>query len=390
MRQYPKKNFRGRKNTTKNKRKSNIDYRKLAQSATPEVKQKEFVAEISFNDMELDSKLKANVLAKGFTHPTEIQEATYQHVKNGDNVVGIANTGTGKTAAFLIPIIQKICEQGHSQDSLIIVPTRELANQVELEFRSLSKGLNLKSVCFIGGGSVSKDVSLAKRSNDLIIGTPGRLLDLINRKALRLSNVKTLVLDEFDRMLDMGFINDINRILDQIKSREQTLLYSATLDKTQAQLVSTIAKDHKKIQIDSGKSANGNIDQHVIKVEDGEDKYKMFQELLGQPEFTKVIVFAETKRLVDRLAKKLNNNGIKTGLIHGDKSQNFRNKAIAQFKKGNSKVLIATDVVARGIDIDDISHVVNYQLPQTMDSYLHRIGRTGRAGKKGVAYTLVD
>ncbi len=385
MRNYKRRNsFGGSK-----KKKSNLDYRQLIKSASQETI-KPYEAKIEFSEMDLNSVLKANILSKGFSKPTEIQEATYTPIKAGENVVGIANTGTGKTAAFLIPIIEKMLSNKRGNLSLVIVPTRELATQVQEEFKSLTKGLNLMSGCLIGGGSVSRDIKFSKGRKDIIIGTPGRLMDLINRRALNLNNVQTLVLDEFDRMLDMGFINDIKRILSKIENRKQTLLYSATKDKSQAKLIKEIAGNAKVIEISSGYSANKNIDQNVIKVDGSEDKFSMLLDLVSEPNFDKVIVFAETKRLVDKLAKRLNSNGISTGWIHGDKSQSFRNKAIKQFKAGKSKMLIATDVVARGIDIDDISHVINYQLPQSMDSYLHRIGRTGRAGKTGVAYTFVD
>lgn len=384
MRHFKKRRFAGNK-----KKKSNLDYRLLTKSASNEQEQK-YEAKIAFSEMELNSILKSNILKKGFSKPTEIQEATYNFVKQGKDVVGIANTGTGKTAAFLIPVIEKMIANKKGNLSLVIVPTRELANQVELEFKTLTKGLNLNSGCLIGGGSVSKDIQFAKGKKDIIIGTPGRIIDLINRRALNLSSVQTLILDEFDRMLDMGFINDVRKIVSEVKQRNQTLLYSATKDKSQDKLISEIAVNAELIEVSSGATANKNIDQNIIKIDHTEEKFNVFMDLISKPNFDKVIVFAETKRLVDKLAKKLNNSGITAGIIHGDKTQSFRNKAIKQFKTGRSKILIATDVVARGIDIDDITHVINYQLPQTMDSYLHRIGRTGRAGKKGVAYTFVD
>jgi ATP-dependent RNA helicase RhlE len=216
------------------------------------------------------------------------------------------------------------------------------------------------------------------------------MVDLMNRKALNLSRVNALVLDEFDRMLDMGFINDIKKIISVLKNRKQTLLFSATKDKSQKALIDEIAPNGKEFAVSSGSTANQQIEQNLIKVKQTDDKFLLFKDLISQAEFEKVIVFAETKRMVDKLAKKLNQSGIQSSMIHGDKSQNFRTKAIKQFKDGKYKVLIATDVVARGIDINNITHVVNYQTPQTIDSYLHRIGRTGRAGKKGTAYTFVD
>jgi ATP-dependent RNA helicase RhlE len=272
----------------------------------------------------------------------------------------------------------------------VIVPTRELALQVQQEFKELSAALDLSSSCFIGGTSVNRDISRLKQRQDLIIGTPGRLLDLQNQRALNLSNTSILVIDEFDKMFDMGFINDVKKLTQAMKNRKQTMLFSATLDQKQEEIIKSMIASPIRVQISSGKSTTDHIHQDIIRVKVGEDKFQVLQSLLNKEGFDKILVFAETKRLVDKISKKLNQNGVLSDRIHGNKSQNYRNLALNNFKLGNIKVLVATDVAARGIDVSDISHVINYQLPSSLDSYIHRIGRTGRAGKSGQAYTLVE
>jgi ATP-dependent RNA helicase RhlE len=222
------------------------------------------------------------------------------------------------------------------------------------------------------------------------VGTPGRLLDLADRRLLKLNQVKTLVLDEFDRMLDMGFVNDVKKLVGAMTQRNQTMLFSATLEVSQKSLINSLLKNPVEVKINSGITTNENIEQGIIRVPEGKDKFIMLADLFQDRSLDKVIIFTETKRLADRLSKKLNESGVKSGLIHGNKSQNFRNKTIEQFKSGQTRVLVATDVAARGIDVADVSHVINYQLPMTMDSYIHRIGRTGRAGKTGHAITFVN
>lgn len=343
-----------------------------------------------FNDMPIDNKLKKNLVKKGYSKPSEIQEKSLNHLKSGRNLIGVANTGTGKTAAFLIPIIDRLLDQRSAQTALVVVPTRELALQVEKEFRSLTVGLELYASSFIGGTSVKQDLSKLKRKNHVIIGTPGRLIDLMNQKALHLERVPILVLDEFDRMLDMGFVRDIKRIVQSMRSRKQTMLFSATIDKTQKNLINELVSDAVEIKVNSGHSSSDRVDQEVIKVPNGANKFEMLTNLISADGFDKVLVFAETKRWVDRVAKKLNQIGIQADQIHGNKSQNYRNNALTKFKSGNIQVLVATDVAARGIDVNGVTHVINYQLPMTLDSYIHRIGRTGRAGQTGKAFTFVD
>ena len=326
-----------------------------------------------------------------FVSPTEIQEKTLPVLLEGKNLIGIANTGTGKTGAFLIPVVERLLRNKETKfQSLIIVPTRELALQVYDEFVKLSGGLNLRAACYIGGTNVEKDVLSLRKSADIVIGTPGRLLDLTERGALKLSRFEVLILDEFDKMLDMGFVRDIRKLVNGMNRRKQTILFSATKDPKQQSIIAEIVKDPVLVEIHSGDKSSRNVDQDIIRVSDGQDKYLLLLKLLKDQEFDKVILFTETKHLANKLAKKLNDSGIKSDQIHGNKSQNYRVSALGKFKNGSIRVLVATDVAARGIDVNDVSLVINYQAPADFDTYIHRVGRTGRAGKTGTAYTFVD
>lgn len=351
--------------------------------------EKEYHAPFTFQEMELDEKLKAAIQNKGFISPTEIQAKSVEALIEGNDLIGIANTGTGKTGAFLIPIIHRLLTEQDRFQSLIVLPTRELALQVEEEFQSLTKGLKMSASTFIGGTNVGKDLQKLRRYNDVIIGTPGRLIDMMNQGALKLQKFEVLVLDEFDRMLDMGFVRDVEKIIGAMRNRKQTMLFSATIEKGQYQLISTIVTDPVRVSVSSGATSSESVDQAVINVQ-GRNKYELFTDLLAGEEFKKVLVFAETKRTVDKLSTQLVRSGFSSDTIHGNKTQNYRVKALDKFKNGKTKILVATDVAARGIDISDITHVINYQQPATIDSYIHRIGRTGRAGKKGYAFTFVD
>lgn len=383
----------GRQNNRRNSKPkakgvSSLDPRMLIRSARPQ-EADEFKPACPFSQMDLQPALLRNLAQKGYKDPTAIQEASIAPLLAGRNLVGVANTGTGKTGAFLIPLIEQYLTGKEHFTSLVVVPTRELALQVEEEFKSLVQGMQLYSSCFIGGTSVGQDLAKLRRRNDLIVGTPGRLMDLSNRGALRLDKFSVLILDEFDRMLDMGFVHEIKRMVAMMRNRRQTMLFSATVDPGQKDLIRQMVDNPVEVKVSTGSTASDTIEQQVIHVGPNEDKFELLMNLISEPDFNKVLVFAETKRMVDKVSKKLSKSGVPTGLIHGNKSQNFRNRAITQFKKGSIRVLVATDVAARGIDIDDISHVINYQLPMTMDSYVHRIGRTGRAGKRGMAYTFV-
>lgn len=377
------------RNSGKRKMQSTVDPKLLVKKAVS-VEEPVFQATRSYDQMPININLKANLHKKGYKNPTQIQEKTLEHLIAGQDLLGVANTGTGKTGAFLIPIIEQLLNAKQPFKSLVVVPTRELALQVEEEFKTLAQGLGLYAACFIGGTSVGRDLSQLKRMNHVIVGTPGRLIDLYNRGALRFQDFSTLVLDEFDRMLDMGFVNDVKRISKAMVRRKQTMLFSATIDRTQKALISDLLNDPMEIKVNSGTSTSDQIEQDIIRVPQGADKFDLLLNLISDKEFEKVLVFAETKRLVDKLSKKLNQYGVRAELIHGNKSQNARNNALDKFKKGNVQVLVATDVAARGIDVSNVTHVVNYQIPMSFDSYVHRIGRTGRAGKRGKAFTFVD
>jgi len=366
-----------------------IDPRRLIKEAVV-TEQTKFTPTRSFDQMPVNFKLKANLKSKGYIFPTQIQQETLEPLTAGRDLVGVAETGTGKTGAFLIPIIEKLLKDPHQNNSLIVVPTRELALQIEEEFKSLTRGLKLFSATFIGGTSVGRDLSRLRKPNQVIIGTPGRLMDLASRGSLRLEEISILVLDEFDRMLDMGFINDIKKLIKSMRRRQQTMLFSATIDKTQQSLIDNILRNPLEVRTSSGNTASNNVKQDVIRVGQEQDKFNLLLNLLDDDSFEKVLIFAETKRLVDKVSKRLNRSGVSTELIHGNKTQNYRCNALNKFKKGQVQVLVATDVAARGIDVIDITHVINYQLPLSYESYIHRIGRTGRAGKIGAAFTFVD
>ncbi|WP_321996319.1 DEAD/DEAH box helicase [Draconibacterium orientale] len=377
-----------RKRTPRKKVVSTIDPALLVKQAV-KVETVPFIAEQTFEEMPLSETLKNNIRMKGYIEPTEIQQKSINDLIAGRNMIGIAATGTGKTGAFLIPVIEKMLAD-NTTTCLVVVPTRELAQQVEDEFKSLTRGHKLFSACFIGGTSVNTDMGKARRKQNLIVGTPGRLNDLTSRGTLRLGNTPILVLDEFDRMLDMGFINDIKKIIALMKNRKQTMLFSATYEKAQQNLIKQFVQNPVRINVSRLNNAADTVEQDIIRVGDNENKFQVLYNLLNGDGFEKVILFAETKRNVDKISQQLRKVGINSDVIHGNKSQNYRTKAIRMFKMGKTRVLVATDVAARGIDVDGVTHVINYQLPQTMDSYIHRIGRTGRAGKKGMAYTFVN
>jgi ATP-dependent RNA helicase RhlE len=367
---------------------SSIDPARLIQEARTETVAT-FTSKLSIAELPINDKLKQRLLRKGYERPTEIQERTLDSLLAGRDLLGIAQTGTGKTGAFLIPIIEQLLHRSVKDYALVLVPTRELANQVEEEFKSMTKGLGLYSACFIGGTNINKDLQVLNRSSHVTIATPGRLLDLVQRKAFDLRKVHTLVLDEFDRMLDMGFVNDVKRIVRGMQKRQHTMLFSATLDKTQEHLIQDLLHDPVTVKVTSGQQSSERIDQDIVRVGEGEDKLNILTALIEAEGDAKILLFEETKHGVNKLAKRLNKAGIATQEIHGNKSQNARQTALKAFKDGRVNVLVATDVAARGIDVDNVALVINYQMPLTYDTYIHRIGRSGRAGKSGRALTFV-
>ncbi|HBH06346.1 MAG TPA: ATP-dependent helicase [Flavobacteriales bacterium] len=381
------KNHRGRKKKFKQE---GINPKMFVNRASGTSKSGSPVVHRKFSELRLDRKLLNNIAKKDYEFMTEIQDRSFDGLLQGRDLLGIARTGTGKTASFAIPMLQKIAEQPSKNQTLILAPTRELAVQVQEEIHSLSYGMRIFSISLIGGSSVDRDVHKLKRHHHIFVGTPGRINDLIKRRALNLSKTSMLVLDEFDRMLDMGFRDEVMGIISQMKARQQTMLFSATEDDKLKKYIQELLHQPEMIRVSSGSTPSESVDQDVVRISKNENKFEVFTELLRSNAAEKILVFDETKRGVSRLANKMKKSGFRVDEIHGDKSQAYRSKALEKFKKGKINVLVATDVAARGIDVDDISHVINYQAPRTMDSYIHRVGRTGRAGKTGKAFTLVD
>ena len=346
-----------------------------------------FVPEHAFNDFLIDARIKANIAKHGFTAPTPIQDKAIPHVLKGQDVVGIANTGTGKTAAFLIPLINKILLAPRER-VIVMVPTRELAIQIEAELRLFTPMLRIFGVCCVGGAPIGRQISQLKLPHSFVIGTPGRIKDLIERKFIRLEEFKTVVLDEADRMLDMGFINDMRTIMSRMPKDRQTLFFSATLSPEIAALIKEFLREPVSISVKT-RDTSKNVDQDVVRVGHGNDKVQVLREMLSKAEFSKVLVFGRTKHGVEKLSKLLSQAGVKAESIHGNKNHGQRQRALGAFKDNKVQVLVATDVAARGLDIPDVSHVINFDLPATYDDYVHRIGRTGRAGKAGKALTFI-
>lgn len=346
-----------------------------------------FVPDHKFSDFEVQDNLKKNIIGKGYETPTPIQDKAIPHILRGTDFVGIANTGTGKTAAFLIPLIDKVLKNP-KESVLIVVPTRELAVQIEQEFKDFSKGLKLYAAVCIGGANIGLQIRNLRYHNHFVIGTPGRLKDLMERKNLSLAPFKTVVLDEADRMLDMGFINDIKFMLSHMNAERQTLFFSATVSGEIKNLIKDFLKEPVTISVKTKETAES-VEQDVVRVK-GANKIEVLTTLLAQSGFDKVLIFGKTKHGVERLSKTLVEKGFKAESIHGDKNQHKRQKALDLFKRDHVNILVATDVAARGLDISGVSHVINYDLPATYDDYVHRIGRTGRAGKKGIALTFIE
>jgi superfamily II DNA/RNA helicase len=343
----------------------------------------------TFADFKVVPGLKKNIFDKGYEFPTPIQDQSIPVILDGKDIVGIANTGTGKTAAFLIPLINKVL-LGKREQVLIVAPTRELALQINDELAGFAKDLRLHSVTCVGGMPIGRQLAGLRYHNEFIIGTPGRIKDLIERKALDLSGFKTVVLDEADRMLDMGFINDMKLLMSKMsKEDRQTLFFSATLSPEIDRLIKDFLTDPVRVSVKTQDTAK-NIEQDVVRVKDGSTKIDTLHELLSTVGFEKVLVFGQTKHGVEKLSEALTKRGFKAVSIHGDKNQAQRQRALDDFKADRATVMVATDVAARGLDINDITHVINYELPTSHEDYIHRIGRTGRGNKKGKAFTFVD
>lgn len=342
-----------------------------------------------FDDFPFGAELRANVRAKGFERPSPIQDQAIPEIIAGKDVIGLANTGTGKTAAFLLPTIERMSGIMLRPSVLIVAPTRELAQQINDEFREFARGLGLFSALIVGGVSVDRQLRDLKRRPHFIIGTPGRLKDLIDKRHIQMKNMSVLVLDEADRMLDMGFLPDIRSIVKEMPKERQTLFFSATITPDIERLVHDFLRDPVTISVRTNETSD-HVEQDTIEARDKTHKLELLTQLLEQDDYSKVLVFGETKFGVQRLSDYLSNSGHPSVAIHGNKNQSQRQKALRQFKDEQVKVLVATDVAARGLDIPNVSHVINFDTPQTYADYVHRIGRTGRAGARGRAHTFVD
>lgn len=347
---------------------------------------KEYVNQ--FSDFNLSPSLKKRLAAVNFVTPTPVQAKAIPPALEGQDVLATAQTGTGKTLSFLIPIIEKLQAQQKSKNAsaLILLPTRELAMQVEKAFRTLSTGTHIGVALVVGGVAEGPQLQAIRRGAALIVATPGRLEDYLNRRLVKLDQIQTLVLDEVDRMLDMGFQPAIRRIVSCIPQERQVLCYSATLDARIKEVVREYLKDPVRIEIGSVLKPSENIELRTFEVEQ-DKKLELLQHLLGEEDGS-FLVFVRTKHGADRITKKLNHSGWKATQIHGDRSQSQRNAALRSFAEGHHRILVATDVAARGIDVSHIAHVVNYDMPKVAEDFVHRVGRTGRASNRGVASTF--
>lgn len=385
-----RRSFSGGRPQRNNRRRQNINpERFINKNVAEKVDEVSHPITHAFTDFGLNDKLEASLTRAGFTAPSPIQDQTIPFAMEGKDVIGLANTGTGKTAAFLLPILNKLYRDRTQSSVLIMAPTRELAQQIDDEFRKFSQDMKLYSAVCVGGVNISGQIRQLRRGPHIIIGTPGRLKDLLGRNMIDTHNMTTLVLDEADRMLDMGFVNDIRDIMSQMpREGRQTLCFSATMSDGVRAITRDFMKSPEVVSVKVSET-NDHIYQDVVHFQDDADRKNILLEMLQSEDFEKVIVFGETKFGVQRLSDHLEREGISAGAIHGNKSQGQRTRALKSFSSNQSNVLVATDVAARGLDIPNVSHVINYDLPQSYDDYVHRIGRTGRAGKSGKALTFI-
>ncbi|MEP6594449.1 MAG: DEAD/DEAH box helicase [Ginsengibacter sp.] len=350
---------------------------------------------MSFEKLNLIEPILKALTSEGYTTPTPIQQQAIPVLLQGKDLLGCAQTGTGKTAAFAIPILQNLYLQKQASKgssnikALILTPTRELAIQIDESFAAYGKHTGLKHLVVFGGVSQYNQTNSLRRGVDILIATPGRLLDLIEQRFISLQHIETFVLDEADRMLDMGFIHDVKRIITKLPVKRQTLFFSATMPPEISKLSNSILSNPVKVEVTPVSSTAENVKQAVYFVEKNDKRFLLIH-LLKDPAIVSALVFARTKHGADKIAKELYRANIKADAIHGNKSQAARQKALTDFKCGKIRVLVATDIAARGIDVDDLSHVINFELPNVPETYVHRIGRTGRAGLSGIALSFCD
>lgn len=342
----------------------------------------------SFEDFNISQKLLLNIKSHGYINPTPIQSQAIKPILEGRDVIGLASTGTGKTAAFLIPLINKLFKD-RNERALIIVPTRELAVQINAEFRSFSLCMHIYSALLIGGANIQRQIFDLRRYPQIVIVTPGRLKDLIEKRAINLQDFNNIVLDEVDLMVDIGFINDVKYFISQMPRIRQSLFFSATIPPKVQSILQDFVTNPVTVSVKK-QDTSENVDQDVVKISNPAEKLDKLHDLLIKDGFNKVLIFGRTKHGIEKLNKELVFRGFKVGAIHGNKRQSQRQRTLQSFKQNEIQILLATDVASRGLDIDNVTHVINYDLPQTYDDYIHRIGRTGRINRKGVALTFVE
>lgn len=368
---------------------SMINPSKFVNKAVAPGEQVAYVPTHTFGEFGLNAQTATTLAHLGFDKPTPIQDQCIPLALEGKDIIGLANTGTGKTAAFALPVIEKTRIDRGIVSTLVLAPTRELAQQIDADLRRFAAGQKVYSALVVGGANINQQIRQIKRGPHVIIGTPGRVKDLINRRVLRLSQVTTFVLDEADRMCDMGFVNDIRSIESELPKERQTLCFSATMTPNVQSIVEEFMIDPTTVAV-AKNITNDHIEQSVIEARDKAHKIDLLEELLVTEQYDKVIIFGETKYGVQRLADRLTKNDMTAVAIHGNKSQSQREKALRIFKNGDVRIMVATDVAARGLDIPNVSHVINFDAPKQYDDYVHRIGRTGRAGNSGRALTFVE
>jgi len=348
---------------------------------------------LSFDQLSLHPNLLKSVNELGFTEPSDIQKQAIPHILEGKDVMASAPTGTGKTAAFVLPALHNLSQtqapEGHGPRVLVLTPTRELAKQVSDNIYNLTKYLRMRSTTIVGGMPYPPQIKMLRQSLDFLVATPGRLIDHMNSGRVDFSRVQMLILDEADRMLDMGFVDEVTRIAKQTPADRQTLLFSATLEGQVEKVARALLKDPQRIQVAGVKVKHDSITQHMLQADDFRHKRKLLEHVLSDEFLEQAIIFTSTKKGADSLAEKLKDDGYACAALHGDMRQNMRRRVIEQMQRRRLKVLVATDVAARGLDIKTLSHVINFDMPMQAEDYVHRIGRTGRGGSTGNAYSLI-
>ena len=349
---------------------------------------------LTFSQLGISEPLCRALAAEDYIHPTPIQTQAIPRLLEGRDLLGVAQTGTGKTAAFALPILQKLSKPQHpvaarAAHALILAPTRELVLQIGESFATYGRHTGLRHTVILGGVGQPQQIKAMARGVDILIATPGRLLDLVQQKHVRLNDVRHFVLDEADRMLDMGFIRDVRKIVGMLPKKRQSLLFSATMPADVAKLAAELLHDPLRVEVTPKEVTVDLVDQHVHFVETAQ-KRALLTHLLKDPALERVIVFTRTKNHANRVSQHLERAGVSNDALHGNKSQNARQRALERFRSGRARVLVATDIAARGIDVDGVTHVINFELPNEPESYVHRIGRTGRAGNSGVAVAFCD